>query len=84
MAMTRVFVPLLRTMGRDGPVAAFDPGGVPVRIAWGACDVVIPYARYGALFGERIAGAEETTVAGVGYVPMLDDLARVKSPASSR
>ena len=77
MARTRVFVPLLRTMGRDGPVAPLDPGSVPVRIAWSGCDVVIPYARYGALFGERIRGAEETTLEGVGHVPMLDDPARV-------
>ena len=77
MAKTRVFVPLLRTMGRDGPVAPLDPGRVPVRVAWGECDAVIPHRRYGELFGERILGAEETTVEGVGHVPMLDDPARV-------
>ncbi|HEV7575227.1 MAG TPA: alpha/beta fold hydrolase [Caldimonas sp.] len=77
MARTRVFVPLLRTMGRDGPVAALDPGRVPVRVAWGACDAVIPYRRYGKLFGERIVGAEETVVEGVGHVPMYDEPERV-------
>jgi pimeloyl-ACP methyl ester carboxylesterase len=77
MAKTRIFVPLLRTMGRDGPVAALDPGRVPVRVAWGGCDAVIPYRRYGELFGERIVGAEAMTVEGVGHVPMLDDPGRV-------
>ena len=77
MAKTRVFRALLRTMGRDGPVAPLDPGRVPVRVAWGGCDAVIPYRRYGELFGERIVGAEATTVPGVGHVPMLDDPARV-------
>ena len=77
MAKTRIFLPLLRTMGRDGPVASLDPGRVPVRVAWGGCDAVIPYRRYGELFGERILGAEETTVEGVGHVPMLDEPGRV-------
>ena len=77
MAKTRVFRALLRTMGRDGPVAPLDPGRVPVRVAWGGCDAVIPYRRYGELFGERIVGAEATTVPGVGHVPMLDEPGRV-------
>jgi pimeloyl-ACP methyl ester carboxylesterase len=77
MRNTRIFRALLRTMGRDGPVAPLDPGRVPVRIAWGGCDAVIPYRRYGELFGERIRGAAETTVEGVGHVPMLDEPGRV-------
>jgi pimeloyl-ACP methyl ester carboxylesterase len=77
MSKTRVFGALLRTMGRDGPVAPLDPGRVPVRVAWGGCDAVIPYRRYGELFGERIHGAEETTIPGVGHVPMVDDPQRV-------
>jgi pimeloyl-ACP methyl ester carboxylesterase len=77
MAKTSIFRALLRTMGRDGPVAPLDPGRVPVRIAWGDCDAVIRYARYGELYGERIVGAEETTIEGVGHVPMLDEPARV-------
>ena len=45
MKETRIFRALLRTMGRDGPVAPLDPGRVPVRVAWGGCDAVIPYPR---------------------------------------
>ncbi|HRH85239.1 MAG TPA: alpha/beta fold hydrolase [Rubrivivax sp.] len=77
MANTSVLRGLLRTMGRDGPVAPLDAGSVPIRIAWGACDAVIPYPRYGAPFVERIGGAEATTVAGVGHVPTYDDPARI-------
>jgi pimeloyl-ACP methyl ester carboxylesterase len=77
MAKTRVLPGLLRTMARDGPVTPLQAGTVPIRIAWGGCDAVIPYARYGKLFVERIHGAEATTVPGVGHVPMYDDPARI-------
>jgi pimeloyl-ACP methyl ester carboxylesterase len=77
MARTSVLRGLLRTMGRDGPVAPFEAGRVPIRIAWGGCDAVIPYLRYGVPFVARIGGAEATTVPGVGHVPMYDDPARI-------
>jgi pimeloyl-ACP methyl ester carboxylesterase len=77
MANTGVLRGLLRTMGRDGPVAPLDARRVPIRIAWGGSDAVIPFPRYGAPFVERIAGAEMTTVTGVGHVPMYDDPARI-------
>ncbi len=73
MSMTSVVPGLLRTMGRDGPVAPMDAGDVPVRIAWSECDRVIPFERYGQPFVERIRGAEATFVRGVGHVPMYDD-----------
>ena len=73
MSMTSVVPGLLRTMGRDGPVAPMDAGAIPVRVAWGECDRVIPFRRYGQPFVERIHGAETTIVRGVGHVPMYDD-----------
>lgn len=73
MANCRILPGLLRTMGRHGPVAPLDPGAVPIRIAWGGVDKVIPFPRYGAPFDERIRGVEATTVPGVGHVPMYDD-----------
>ena len=73
MSKTTVMPGLLRTMGRDGPIAPMEAAGTPVRIAWGACDRVIPYARYGEPFVERIQGAELKMIAGVGHVPMYDD-----------
>lgn len=79
MARTPVLPGLLRTMGRDGPAAPLPSPNVPVTIAWGECDRVIPYARYGAPFRERIAGLDERVVAGAGHVPMWDNPAQVAS-----
>jgi pimeloyl-ACP methyl ester carboxylesterase len=73
MANTSILRGLLRTMGRDGPVAPLDAGAVPVRIAWGGADAVIPFDRYGAPFVERIRGVDATTVPGAGHVPMYDE-----------
>jgi len=73
MAHTSILRGLLRTMGRDGPVAPLDAGAVPIRIAWGGADAVIPFERYGAPFVERIRGVDATTVPGAGHVPMYDE-----------
>jgi pimeloyl-ACP methyl ester carboxylesterase len=73
MANTTILRGLLRTMGRDGPVAPLDAGAVPVRIAWGGADAVIPFDRYGAPFVERIRGVDATTVPGAGHVPTYDE-----------
>ncbi len=64
---------LLRTMGRDGPVAIFQPANIPIRIAWCGCDRVIPFRRYGEPFVERIPGAEVIMLPDVGHVPIYDD-----------
>ena len=64
-------------MGRDGPVAPLDAGDVPIRIAWGGADRVIPFPKYGEPFVERVRGSQATTVVGVGHVPMFDDPAQV-------
>ena len=73
MSNTTILPDLLRTMGRDGPVALLDAVGIPIRIAWCECDRVIPFARYGEPFVERINGAEVTFVPGVGHIPLYDD-----------
>jgi pimeloyl-ACP methyl ester carboxylesterase len=64
---------LLRTMGRDGPVAVLQPDNIPIRIAWCGCDRVIPFRRYGEPFVERIQGAEVIMLPDVGHVPIYDD-----------
>jgi pimeloyl-ACP methyl ester carboxylesterase len=64
---------LLKTMGRDGPIAPMTAGAVPVCIAWGELDQVIPFEQYGRPMLERVNGAERVTVPGVGHVPMYDD-----------
>jgi len=69
---TRIFRAMLRTMGVDGPIAPFTPK-VPVRIAWGGRDQVIPFERYGRPLLDAVPGAELRTIDGVGHVPMYDD-----------
>jgi len=77
LVRARVFVPLLRSMGRDGPIEPLTAGEIPIRIAWGECDQVIPFERYGVPVLERVDSAEATVVPGVGHVPMYDDPERV-------
>lgn len=73
MVRSNAFLPLLRTIGRDGPVKALDAGHVPVRIAWGEHDRVIPFETFGKPLVQTLPAAELTVVQGVGHVPMYDD-----------
>ena len=73
MSKTRVMRGLLRTMGRDGPVAPLDAGTTPILVAWGERDRVIPFARYGEPLVERIHGSSVTQTPGAGHVPMHDN-----------
>lgn len=73
MAKNRIFLALLRTMGRDGPLRALNARHVPVRIAWGEHDRVIPFEKYGRPIVAALPAAESTVIAGVGHVPMYDD-----------
>ncbi len=77
LSNTRILPALLRTMGRDGPIAALDAAGIPIRIVWGEQDKVIPFERYGRPMIERVPAAECLHMAGVGHVPMYDDPAQV-------
>ncbi len=72
MRRTTILPGLLRTMGRDGPIAPFSAGDVPIHIAWGSCDQVIPFDRYGASLQQTIAGARHSLIPGAGHVPMYD------------
>jgi len=77
LSKTRILPALLRTMGRDGPIAPLDAAGIPIRIVWGEQDKVIPFERYGKPMIERVPAAECLHMAGVGHVPMYDDPAQV-------
>ena len=70
---TRILPALLKTMGRDGPIAALDTQTVPTRIVWGVMDRVIPFERYGRPMLEAVPAAQSVLMAGVGHVPMYDD-----------
>jgi pimeloyl-ACP methyl ester carboxylesterase len=74
VARTRILPRLLKSMGRDGPIAPLlADKSVRIHILWGACDRVIPFERYGRPMIERITGAEHAMLPGVGHVPMYDD-----------
>jgi pimeloyl-ACP methyl ester carboxylesterase len=53
--------------------AAVAQQSYPIRIAWAERDKTIPFKRYGVPLLAAMAGAEETTLRGVGHVPMYDD-----------
>lgn len=72
MGRTRILPALLKTMGRDGPMAPLA-SNVPIRIAWGEHDRVIPFPVYGAPMLERARAAERITLPAAGHVPMYDD-----------
>lgn len=74
-AMTRsdAFLPLLRTIARDGPLRPLDAGHVPVRVAWSEFDRVIPFETYGRPVMAGLPAAQFTRIRGVGHVPMYDD-----------
>ncbi|WP_207008164.1 alpha/beta fold hydrolase [Nocardioides aromaticivorans] len=65
--------PLVRWMEQHGPMAPFDVGGVPTRIAWPLHDRTIPWRHHGVVFRTLVPGAELVRLRGVGHVPMTDD-----------
>jgi pimeloyl-ACP methyl ester carboxylesterase len=68
---------LIATFGRDCFRGDLARAEVPIRIAWAAHDRTIPFAGYGRPMADLLPGAEITTLAGVGHVPMYDDPALV-------
>lgn len=73
----RITPALLRGVLAEGPFQPFDPGDVPVRIAWSRHDRVISWRTFGAPLAEKVSGAEVIMLPGVGHVPMYDDPALV-------
>jgi pimeloyl-ACP methyl ester carboxylesterase len=60
------------------PIGA-DPGAVsdiPVTIAWGTRDVVLPYRRQAARARDQLPGARHVLLRGCGHLPFADDPAR--------
>jgi pimeloyl-ACP methyl ester carboxylesterase len=60
------------------PVGA-DPGalaGIPVTIAWGTRDLVLPHRRQAARAREELPAARHVLLPGCGHLPFADDPAR--------
>jgi pimeloyl-ACP methyl ester carboxylesterase len=58
---------------RDGPPKAFEGIEVPVRIAWGTKDRILPAERHLPGYRRLLPDAEYTTLEGAGHIPMIDD-----------
>lgn len=52
-----------------GAIAVLD---IPVLVAWGERDRVLPFDRYGVPLLEQMPWADHVVLAGVGHVPMSD------------
>lgn len=70
------FHPTLRCAVEDGNARGLDEIRVPVRIAWGTRDRLLP-PREAKRFVRVIRGAELVCLPGLGHVPMPDDPAVV-------
>ena len=60
------------------PVGA-DPGaliGIPVTVAWGTRDLVLPHHRQAARAREELPAARHVLLPGCGHLPFADDPAR--------
>jgi pimeloyl-ACP methyl ester carboxylesterase len=70
---SNIGVPLVRHYRRGGAPVAFDVGDVPVVIAWGSQDRVVPLDSFGVPSHRLIRGSELRVIDGVGHIPMWDD-----------
>src|SRR5262249_24000148 len=69
--------PLLRVLHLNPVDPLTADRDYPVRLVWGARDLVLPFRHFGSPMLERLPGAELIRLEGVGQVPMSDDPARV-------
>src|SRR4051794_25836748 len=67
------FLELLESLASSGPATDLSGIDVPVRIAWGTRDRVIPVDRYSARLLRLVPSAELVRLEGLGHVPMSDD-----------
>jgi pimeloyl-ACP methyl ester carboxylesterase len=74
-AACTVFDELFAAARSDGSIVAeeLDRIACPVRIAWGARDRMLPFARYGQPLLDLLPDGEHVMLSGVGHVPMYDD-----------
>jgi len=79
MGQTFMLPKLLNAMGRYGPIKRLPILDIPVCIAWGEKDKVIPFAIYGEPVLSAVEGAESRIAHGVGHVPMYDDPDQIAS-----
>jgi pimeloyl-ACP methyl ester carboxylesterase len=74
---TRILPPLLDTLARTGPIRPLAVDKIPIAIAWGECDKVIPFVKYGVSMLASVPAAKHSMLSGCGHVPMYDDPQKV-------
>lgn len=68
------YIPLLNAIFRDGREADFTDVDVPVRVAWGTKDRILPFPRYWEPLRRALPPHTELVeLPGLGHVPMWDD-----------
>ena len=72
-----IYIDLMEAILRDGPPEKFDGIEVPIRIAFGTHDRVLPHDRHMPKFKRILPDAEHVELEGLGHCPMVDDPALV-------
>jgi pimeloyl-ACP methyl ester carboxylesterase len=67
-----IALPLVRDVRKNGLPKPMSAGGVPVIVAWGARDKVVPFTGYGEPSSRLVAGTELRMIQDAGHVPMWD------------
>jgi len=73
------FAAARRAFGARRLPVGTDPGalgGIPVTIAWGTRDLVLPYRRQAARARDELPAARHVLLPGCGHLPFADDPAR--------
>ena len=76
LAHARGFAAARRAFGVRRPRVGADPGGltaVPVTIAWGTRDAILPYHRQSARARTELPTARHVLLTGCGHLPFSDD-----------
>jgi pimeloyl-ACP methyl ester carboxylesterase len=71
------FLELLESLSEGGPATDLSGIDVPVRIAWGTKDRIIPLEGYSPRLLRLVPGAELVRLEGLGHCPQSDDPAGV-------
>lgn len=68
-----IYFPLMEAIQRDGPPASFEGISVPVLLAWGTKDKILPPRRYSSRLRNMLPGSRWVDLPGLGHIPMGDD-----------
>lgn len=67
-----IALPLVRDVRKNGLPDPFSAGDVPVIVAWGVKDRIVPFKGYGEPSWKMVAGADLRMLPDAGHTPMWD------------